>query len=324
MLRTDISNEAYHSLDDLNRSKAYDLVTKTPLHVQQSMRYKPVSTPALLMGGCFHTAVLEPEKLSYEYGELPTEIDGKSPLTKHYKEKIAELKADYPERRWLNAKDYNTCMEMAAGALDNPVLRDYMGDIDAMIEATGLFAMEGADCRIRPDWFSPGAEVVIDLKSTMDASKRGFAKSVRQFGYGFQAYFYMEGLRRCGYSPKEFIFIAVEKFPPYASAAYRLPAGEINKHADSMRKACKLWTTCKSSGVWPGYSDDVETLDVSNSYNAKSIADIARMFNVSRTYVYKIIEVWKLETRRMGNKNMVDCQEFEQAIRWDNEGREAA
>ena len=66
MLRTDLSNEAYHSLDDLNRSKAYDLVTKTPLHVQQSMRYKPVSTPALMMGGCFHTAVLEPEKLSYE------------------------------------------------------------------------------------------------------------------------------------------------------------------------------------------------------------------------------------------------------------------
>lgn len=324
MLRTDISNEAYHASPELSRSRAYDLVKLTPAHVKYSLDHPTPSTPALLMGGCFHSAVLEPAKLEYEYGEMPTEIDGKSPATKHYKEAFEQMKADYPERRWLSAKDYNTCMEMAQSALDNPVLREYLSDLDSLIEATAYFHMEGANCKVRPDLFNTGAEVVIDLKSTMDASKYGFAKSVRQFGYGFQAHWYLEGLRRVGYSPKEFIFIAVEKKPPYATASYRLPAGEIQRHTESMRRACELWATCQSSGIWPGYSESVETLDVSNRHNRHSISEIGRLFNVSRSYIYKVIEAWQLETKRVGNKNTIDFTEFEQALRWESEGKELA
>jgi exodeoxyribonuclease VIII len=324
MIRTDISSESYHLGSELSRSRAWDLLKLTPMHVKHSIDHPPPSTPALLMGGCFHSAVLEPDKLEYEYGELPNEIDGKSPATKHYKEKMSEMKFNYPERRWLNAKDFNTCMEMAASALENPVLSEYMSDMDAIIEGTGYFSMAGAECRVRPDYFLPGAEVVIDLKSTMDASEKGFEKSVRQFGYAFQACFYMEGLRRMGYDVNEFIFVAVEKRPPYATAAYRLPIAEITKYLEDMTSSCRLWSKCVSSKVWPGYDPQVVTLDINNYYNQKSIADIARMFNVSRTYVYKLVNTYQLETRRMGNKNMLEPKEFQRALVRENKSKRAA
>jgi len=319
MLRTDISNEAYHASPELSRSTASALLKTSPAHVKHNMDNPSPKTSALLMGGCFHTAVLEPEKLDYEFGEKPNEIDGNGPRTNAYKEALAEIEAEYPERQWLNSSEYNTCMEMAASCLDHPVVSAYLAEVDSIIEGTGFFQCEGAECKVRPDYFLPGADVVMDLKSTQDASKKGFAKSVRQFGYDFQACFYMEGLRRLGHSPKQFIFVAVEKKPPYNIGVYTLRGADIERHREDMRRACQLWTQCVSNKVWPGYSESVEILDLSNNFNRLSISDIARKFEVSRTYVYKIIEAYQLEVRQMGRKQTIDMADFANAMRWYNE-----
>jgi predicted DNA-binding protein YlxM (UPF0122 family) len=50
-----------------------------------------------------------------------------------------------------------------------------------------------------------------------------------------------------------------------------------------------------------------------------SISDIARKFEVSRTYVYKIIEAYQLEVRQMGRKQTIDMADFANAMRWYNE-----
>jgi predicted DNA-binding protein YlxM (UPF0122 family) len=63
----------------------------------------------------------------------------------------------------------------------------------------------------------------------------------------------------------------------------------------------------------------VEILDLSNNFNRLSISDIARKFEVSRTYVYKIIEAYQLEVRQMGRKQTIDMADFANAMRWYNE-----
>lgn len=322
-LRTNISNEDYHSSEELSRSKASALLATSPAHVKHSIDNPVPSTPALLMGGCFHTAVLEPMKLEYEYGEKPTEIDGKGPLTNVYKQGMIELENSYPERRWLKSSDYNTCLEMASACLEHPVVSQYLAEADAIIEGTGYFNYEDAECKVRPDYFLPGADVVIDLKSTQDASPKGFAKSVRKFGYDFQACWYMEGLRRMGYSPKEFIFVAVEKSAPYATACYTLSASDIARHREPMRRACKIWAECVSSGVWPSYGDSVQTLELNNDFKRLSLQDLARKFNVGRHFVYKIVQSYQLETRTVGNKRTVDINDFAEALRWNAEEKAA-
>ena len=235
------------------------------------------------------------------------------------------MQKNEPNKSWLTPSDYDLVMDMAASALDHPILRTHMAEQSSIIEGTGFFEMEGAKCKVRPDLYNPGAGVVIDLKSTQDASEKGFAKSVRQFGYVFQAHWYLHALRLIGEKPKQFIFLAVEKSAPHLTAAYTLSATDIDKQMANMEKACKLWATCESSGVWPSYTDDVTTLDLGSLHgnNRLNVMQMADKFGVSRTYVYRIIRTHNLETKNIGNRRTIDITDFANAVRRDEEGKAA-
>ena len=87
-----IANAEYHGGSELTRSTASSLLTTSPAKVKYArdnpLTYKGVP---LIMGGCVHSMVLEPECLDVEYAIKPPDIDGKRPLTKHYKEEFAAM-----------------------------------------------------------------------------------------------------------------------------------------------------------------------------------------------------------------------------------------
>ena len=325
MLKDGISNAEYHGSGELSRSTAWSLINTCPAKVRHDMNNRKPSSPALVIGSGFHTATLEPEKLDDEFAVKPNEIDGQGPRTKHYKEEFELMQKSEPDKQWLAPADYDLILEMAGSALENPVLRHYMADINKIVEGTGYFEMEGAKCKVRPDLYIPGAGVVIDLKSTQDASNRGFTKSVQRFGYLFQGCWYMHALRLLGEKPKQFVFIAVEKTAPYATAAYTIKESDINKQFSNMERACQLWAACQSSGIWPGYSDMVETLDLGSQItnNRLNISQLADKFGVSRTYVYRIIESYELHSVTVGNRRTIDITDFANAVRRDSEGKAA-
>ena len=325
MLKENISNAEYHGSGELSRSTAWSLLTTCPQKVKYDMTHRKESSPALVIGSAFHAATLEPGKFDDEFAVKPQEIDGQGPRTKHYKEEFEMMQKNEPNKSWLTPSDYDLVMDMAASALDHPILRTHMAEQSSIIEGTGAFEMEGAKCKVRPDLYNPGAGVVIDLKSTQDASEKGFAKSVRQFGYTFQACWYMHALRLIGEKPKQFIFLAVEKSAPHLTAAYTLSATDIDKQMANMEKACKLWATCESSGVWPSYTDDVTTLDLGSLHgnNRLNVMQMADKFGVSRTYVYRIIREHNLETKNIGNRRTIDITDFANAVRRDEEGKAA-
>jgi excisionase family DNA binding protein len=321
-----ISNADYHGSDELSRSTASDLTTTSPAKVRYErdnpLTYKGVP---LIMGGCFHGMVLEPECLDEEYAVKPTEIDGKSPLTKHYKEEFAGMQMERPDAQWLKADDWETCKGMAYAVLDNPVYTHYASDIDAIAEGTGHFDYNGAKCKVRPDLYTSDG-TIIDLKSTMDASEAGFRKSVRNFSYAFQACWYLEAMRALGLPAKQFVFIAVDKVAPFGVASYTLTESEIDRQKPRMQKACEIWATCMETGVWPGYPEEVVTLDLSRygDNHKLSLSQVAEKFGVSRSFVYTIIKEFELETTNVGNQRRVDLTAFSNALRNHNEGKNAA
>ena len=325
MLKTGISNRDYHgSVDLLSRSTAWNLLTTCPQKVRHELNYPKASTPAQILGSAFHSATLEPEKFDDEFAVKPDEIDGQGPRTKHYKEAFEIMQKNEPDKSWLAPSDYDLVMDMAASALDHPILRTHMSESRSIIEGTGRFEMEGAKCKVRPDLYNPLAGVVLDLKSTLDASPKGFAKSVRQWGYTFQACWYMHGLRLIGEKPRQFIFLAVEKFPPFLTAAYTITASEIDKQLGNMEKAWQLWANCENSGIWPGYTDEITTLELGlYGTNRLNVMQMADKFGYSRTYVYRIIREHNLESKFIGNRRTIDITDFANAVRRDSEGKAA-
>jgi exodeoxyribonuclease VIII len=246
-------------------------------------------------------------------------------LTKHYKEAFAAMQEERPHIQWVKDDDWKTCEGMAYAVMDNPVYTHYASDVDAIAEGSGYFDYNGASCKVRPDLYTSDG-TIIDLKSTQDASEAGFRKSVRNFKYDFQACWYLEAMRALGLPAKQFVFIAVDKVAPFGVASYTLTESEIDRQKPRMQKACTIWATCMETGVWPGYPQEVVTLDLSRYGDNQrlSLSQVAEKFGISRTFVYTVIKEYQLETIYVGNQRRVDLTAFSNALRNHNEGKKAA
>lgn len=120
--------------------------------------------------------------------------------------------------------------------------------------------------------------LIIDVKTTADASPAGFAKSLAEYRYDMQDRHYREGLAAIlSGTPGEldaddidFLFIAVQTTEPYLVMTYELGAGDHERAEASNRIARATYAACTARGTWPKWSDSA--MELSLPYNrAKQI-----------------------------------------------------
>lgn len=118
----------------------------------------------------------------------------------------------------------------------------------------------GITCRARVDWVRDNA--LVDLKSCEKASPEAFAKSCANFRYDMQASHYSEGWEAVTGQALPFIFVAVEKSPPYLIGVYQLDSEAMKNGMLDVRKTKALYAECESANVWPGYPIEVAQLSL--------------------------------------------------------------
>lgn len=122
----------------------------------------------------------------------------------------------------------------------------------------------GIDRRARFDWLTnPEAGVptlvVPDYKTTRSAEPRAFARSIFEFGYDMQAVFYSDAVIAAGLAEDvDFLFIAQETTAPYLVTVHELDDISLAVGRARVDEACALFRDCTDTGIWPGYSDDIE------------------------------------------------------------------
>jgi hypothetical protein len=170
----------------LSNSDIKTLLTNPLALGQQS---KP--SPAFLVGGYFHTAILEPDKLKkYKV------IESSTRNTKNYKEMSGgEL--------CLLQHEVDRIELMKNKILENDVCRGLINGIDVEYEKPGLAELEGALWKGKADIVNHDEKLIIDLKTTKDIN--AFKWSANRFNYDSQAYIYS---KLFGY---EFVFIVIDK-----------------------------------------------------------------------------------------------------------------
>ena len=151
-------------------------------------------TVPMLVGGYFHTLVLEPEKLkSFKVIEASTRN------TKVYKEiSDGEL--------CLLQKEADMCELMSDALLDNDVCREMIkGNSKSKIEyeVPGLVDIYGQTWKGKADILNHDLQLIVDIKTTGDLSR--FRNSAYKYNYDSQAYIYR---KMFGY---EMVFIAIDK-----------------------------------------------------------------------------------------------------------------
>jgi hypothetical protein len=259
-----MNNTEYHAHPAISKSHL-DQVAKSPLHYWARYldpnRVVPEPTPAMAIGSAVHTHVLELDQWDARYVSAPDGIDRR---TKAGKAEWEAFTTAATGRTVLPKADADLVMRMAHSVFSHPAAAMLLA-LPGKAETTHMWtdAATGLECKCRPDWLTDDGRLMVDLKTTEDASPRGFAKSIAQWRYHVQASWYLDGIEQAtGTRPEQFLFLCVEKKAPYAVAVYAADAEMIAAGAHTAARDLDVLATCKAANAWPGYSDQIEPISL--------------------------------------------------------------
>lgn len=299
-----IRNEVYHSGEGVSKS-GLDLIARSPLHYRFATDARNDNdddqgeTRWQRIGSLVHQLILEPASIWAEYAEpfeapegalrsvddlktalqgLGLKVSGKrdelidrlrdaDPGAVFYDDAVEKWRADVGDRRVIDLNELAQAKAMAAAVEAHPLASQLFlsSPGEAELSAYWRDAETGVLCRCRPDWWRLDG-ILVDVKTTEDASPAGFSKSIEKFRYHVQAAMYVDGARAAleasgnpwGLAaPHEMVFVAIEKKPPHAVAVYRLDAEAIEIGRREMRRDLATYAQCLATGVWPAYGDSL-------------------------------------------------------------------
>ena len=247
---TDISNADYHA-DPAVSASHLKTVMQSPYHYWSRYldpdRVAMAPTAAMRLGSLTHCAVLEPDELTKRYQLAPDR------RTNAGKAAVAEMAAAGIEA--VSEADLAQALQMADAVRSNSTVALLLSNGQAEQSFWWDDIATGMRCKCRPDWFD--GETIVDLKTCQDASPAGFARSISTFLYQVQAAHYL-----CGTLAKRFIFVAVEKTAPYATACYELDAQALVHGSVLRHNALQRLQDARAINEWPGYTDGIQTLQL--------------------------------------------------------------
>jgi len=256
-LYPNIPMEEYHQLPGVSQSMLKTLRDLSPAHLKWQMDHPSPSTPAQILGSAVHDCVLLPELFETAWVRN-VEGDGR---TKAVKEARAALAAEHPEATVLSASDHDTCLAIRDAIAAHPKARQLLiGDAEQSAlwidEPTGVLA------RGRFDLLGHKTGTIVDLKTTRCAARDPFHRDIWNYGYHIQAAHYLGGAKALGLPFRNFAFVAIEKDPPYGVALYELSIEAIQDGTRELRPLLDRYAECLESDTWPGYSENVEVIDI--------------------------------------------------------------
>jgi hypothetical protein len=171
----------------------------------------------------------------------------------------------------INLPDLENADEAARIARAHPVMRVILSQPGGMAETSIFFTdpLTGLQCKIRPDYCVPPCSMfpnglIVDGKSTVDASPDGFPRQCWSYEMPLQAAFYVDGFQ-LHYRTKEppaFIWLAQEQVRPFAAMPHSAPTDLLAYGRREYRRLLGVYQECVRSNTWPGYPQKVQPLQL--------------------------------------------------------------
>lgn len=246
-----LSNAEYHAAPGYSSSQ---LKFSSLAQLKHDMETPRDPTPAMREGTIVHTAVLEPENFDAEYIAAP-KVDKRTAAGKAewaaFLERAGKREFITPDEKEMV---FGVHKAVHAHACSGVLEEKLHAEVSIFWDVT-LPDGRVIPCKCRPDWIHPQG-FVVDVKTTQDASPRGFQKSIEKFGYHISAAFYMDGCEAAGLDVSRWIWIAAEKTPPYLCAYYEASEDYLRIGREKYIAALTQIADAEESGIWPGYADE--------------------------------------------------------------------
>lgn len=262
-LFADIPNEDYHRGAGYSKS-SLDLARESPAVLRFRKQWPKPETPAFKLGTAFHTILLEPDEFDAIYmidpwaGSQRKEAkEGRAALKEEGKIILSSSDSDDP---W-EAKEWETVHRMRDAVMEHEIAPLFLAEGRSELTCYWRDPATKLLCRCRPDRIDDRHGIIVDLKTTADAGFTPFGKSVLDFRYHVQEAWYTDGLEDQGVPVPVFLFLAVEKTPPYGVGLYTLPEDIVDYGRVLARQDLDLIAACEETGRWPHYPPEPRELE---------------------------------------------------------------
>lgn len=242
----------YHAHPALSRSKLW-MLHDSPQKFKWAMEHPQEPSPAFRLGAAFHKLALEPETFDDEYAVAPDF----NRRTKEGRQQYEAFLAEAEGKTVLDIDEMRTAEEMVKSLMANPTAKKL---IEVGQKEQSFFwtnPRTNLELKCRPDIYitGNGPDLIVDLKSTTSSETRSFTNECIRFGYDVQSAFYVEGLKTV-YPDAEFtfMFIAVEKNPPYAVNVMEMSRDMVEYGRVRFEDLLMKYQECRASGNWYGFN----------------------------------------------------------------------
>ncbi|MCL1789968.1 MAG: PD-(D/E)XK nuclease-like domain-containing protein [Peptococcaceae bacterium] len=239
--------QEYEAVEGI-RCSDLKLVTKSPAHYMANLINPRPHTPALLFGILVHALVLERDRWEEAFVVAPA-VDRR---TKAGKAAWTEFEEQSAGRTVIDQDTFDRADGVAGAVSIHPVCRALLQGGET--EKTIQWADQGLAGKARLDLYKPGW--IVDLKTAASADRDAFTRACLSYQYHMQAAWYIDGTKAAGLGDCNFIFVAVEKDPPYAIACYAPDDEMISFGRSEYQAALTTYLTCEKTDHWPGIGWD--------------------------------------------------------------------
>ncbi len=251
--------EEYAKWQAVNISLLITLQDQSPFHAKYYQEHPAPETPALTIGSAAHCLALEPDTFKDRYVVAP-KADRR---TKDGKERWAAFEVLAGGKSILTADQYDSISAITE-AISHQVVHRFIRQGEAEVCLVWQDKKTGLLCKGRLDYVHRDKAIIIDLKTTADASPDSFQRAIWAYRYHRRAAFYVDGWKALTGDDTAFVWMPIEKNPPYAIGAYEAHENTIWAGRLDYRKALERYAECVKANTWPAYGAKVEMINLSD------------------------------------------------------------
>lgn len=260
-----ISFEEYKARPGINNSALCEF-RRSPAHYAEYMKNGKTKSPAMGYGDVLHKLVFQPQEYLPRLATAPV----KGRKTK----KWAEAEKSNPDLLYVSESEKAQIVGMVGSIQQS---KEVMDLLKGGVPEQSLFAdheSTGLQMKGRLDFLCADGKTILDLKTTEDAREGPFERQVGKYGLHFQAAYYRKLAKLCGLTHTRFVFLALEKRPPYGLMLHELEVVSMGYAADKNEEALLKLKRCFDSNMFQCYEPGIRTITLPMQYIEMSEEDL--------------------------------------------------